>query len=85
MTPRAVVLDLMLPGASGEEFLARLRAAQGIELPVVVVTIKELEATETLALRTSGVLAVIKKHSGAAKEAALFVAEALAKRGSQSG
>jgi PAS domain S-box-containing protein len=85
MTPRAVVLDLMLPGASGEEFLARLRAAQGIELPVVVVTIKELEATETLALRTSGVLAVIKKHSGAAKEAALFVAEALAKRGLQSG
>jgi PAS domain S-box-containing protein len=85
MTPRAVVLDLMLPGASGEEFLARLRAAQGIELPVVVVTIKELEATETLALRTSGVLAVIKKHSGAAKEAAWFVAEALAKRGLQSG
>ena len=85
MTPRAVVLDLMLPGASGEEFLARLRAAQGIELPVVVVTIKELEATETLALRTSGVVAVIKKHSGAAKEAAVFVAQALARRGSQSG
>ena len=80
MTPRAVVLDLMLPGASGEEFLARLRAAQGIELPVVVVTIKELEATETLALRTSGVVAVIKKHSGAAKEAALFVAQALTLR-----
>jgi CheY-like chemotaxis protein len=85
MTPRALVLDLMLPGASGEEFLARLRASQGIELPVVVVTIKELEATETLALRTSGVVAVIKKHSGAAKEAALFVAQALAARESQSG
>ena len=86
MTPRALVLDLMLPGASGEEFLARLRASsKGIELPVVVVTIKELEATETLALRTSGVVAVIKKHSGAAKEAALFVAQALAARESQSG
>lgn len=78
-TPRAVVLDLMLPGASGEDFLARLRASKGIELPVVVVSIKELEATETLALRTAGVVAVLKKHSGAAKEAAVFVNEALAK------
>jgi PAS domain S-box-containing protein len=77
MTPRAVVLDLMLPGASGEDFLARLRSSQGMELPVVVVSIKELEARETLALRTSGVVAVLKKHSGAAKEAALFVAKAL--------
>ena len=77
MTPRAVVLDLMLPGASGEDFLARLRSSQGMELPVVVVSIKELEARETLALRTSGVVAVLKKHSGAAKEAALFVAQAL--------
>jgi signal transduction histidine kinase/CheY-like chemotaxis protein len=77
MTPRAVVLDLMLPGASGEDFLARLRAAKGIGLPVVVVTIKELEATQTLALRTSGVVAVLKKHSGAAKEAAVFVSQSL--------
>jgi CheY-like chemotaxis protein len=77
MTPRAVVLDLMLPGASGEDFLARLRDVKGIDLPVVVVTIKELEATETLALRTSGVVAVLKKHSGAAKEAAQFVSQAL--------
>ena len=79
MTPRAVVLDLMLPGASGEEFLARLRTSKGSELPVVVVSIKELEATEALALRTAGVVAVLKKHSGAAKEAAMFVNEALIK------
>jgi CheY-like chemotaxis protein len=79
VTPRAVVLDLMLPGASGEDFLARLRAVKGDQLPVVVVSIKELEAAETLALRTAGVVAVLKKHSGAAKEAARFVADALAK------
>jgi CheY-like chemotaxis protein len=79
MTPRAVVLDLMLPGASGEVFLARLRASKGGQVPVVVVSIKELEATETLALRTAGVVAVLKKHSGAAKEAAQFVSAALAK------
>jgi CheY-like chemotaxis protein len=79
MTPRAVVLDLMLPGSSGEDFLARLRASKVSQLPVVVVSIKELEATETLALRTAGVVAVLKKHSGAAKEAAVFVSEAVAK------
>lgn len=74
---RAVVLDLMLPGASGENFLARLRTSHNSAVPVVVVTIKELEATETLALRSAGVVEVLKKHSGAAKEAAEFVAAAL--------
>jgi len=82
MTPRAVVLDLMLPGASGEVFLARLRASKGGHVPVVVVSVKELEAIETLALRSAGVVAVLKKHSGAAKEAARFVMEALTKAGS---
>jgi CheY-like chemotaxis protein len=73
----------MLPGDSGEEFLARLRTSRGIELPVVVVTIKELDTGETLALRSSGVVAVLKKHSGAAKEAVLFVEQALANRESR--
>ncbi len=77
---RAVVLDLMLPGASGEDFLARLRTSHNSQVPVVIVTIKELEATETLALRAAGVVAVLKKHSGAAKEAAEFVAAALESR-----
>jgi DNA-binding response OmpR family regulator len=80
MAVRAVVLDLMLPGASGEEFLVRLRASHPSELPVVVVTMKELAAAETLALRLAGVVAVLKKHSGAAKEAAAYVADALALR-----
>ena len=79
MAARAVVLDLMLPGRSGEEFLVRLRASQR-ELPVVVVTMKELGANETLALRTAGVVEVLKKHSGAAKEAAAFIADALTPR-----
>jgi PAS domain S-box-containing protein len=77
MAARGVVLDLMLPGASGEDFLARLRASHRAELPVVVVTVKELTAVETLALRSAGVVAVLKKHSGAAKEAAAFMADAL--------
>jgi len=77
---RAVVLDLMLPGGSGEDFLARLRTWHNSRVPVVVVTIKELQATETLALRSAGVVAVLKKHSGAAKEAAEYVAAALESR-----
>lgn len=74
---RAVVLDLMLPGANGQDFLARLRSVHKSGVPVVVVTIQELDATATLALRTAGVVAILKKHSGAPKEAAAFVAEAL--------
>jgi PAS domain S-box-containing protein len=77
---RAVVLDLMLPGVSGEDFLAGLRTSHKSDVPVVVVTIKELEATESLALRSAGVVAILKKHSGAAKEAAEFVAAALESR-----
>ena len=77
---RAVVLDLMLPGGSGEDFLARLRTWHNSRVPVVVVTIKELQATETLALRSAGAVAVLKKHSGAAKEAAEYVAAALESR-----
>ena len=80
VTPRAIVLDLLLPGAQGEEFLTRLRSSHGSDLPVVVVTIKELAAPETLALRARGVIWVLKKHSGAAKEAAAFIAEALTAR-----
>jgi CheY-like chemotaxis protein len=83
MAARAVVLDLMLPGARGEYFLARLRGAHASELPVVVVTIQELDAAETLALRTAGVVAILKKHSGAAKEAAAFIADAIGPRVAQ--
>jgi PAS domain S-box-containing protein len=74
---RAVVLDLVLPGVSGQDFLARLRAVHKSSVPVVVVTIQELDATTTLALRTAGVVAILKKHSGAARDAAIFVADEL--------
>ena len=84
MSPRAVVVDLLLPGLSGEEFINRLRS-HGSAAPIVVVSIKELEATETLALRTAGVVAILKKHSGAAKDAALFVAQALNQTTSKGG
>lgn len=83
--PRAVVVDLLLPGLSGEEFIARLNSLGRTKLPVVVVSIKELEADETLALRSAGALAILKKHSGAAKEAAMYVVEALSRTAQPSG
>jgi CheY-like chemotaxis protein len=78
-TPRAVVVDLLLPGLSGEELVGRLHQSHQGRLPIVVLSIKELEAAEMLALRTAGAVAILKKHSGAAKDAAIFVVAALTK------
>ena len=85
LTPRAAIVDLVLPGLSGEQFIDRMSSAPSTRIPVVVVSIKELEADEMLALRSAGAVAILKKHSGAAKDAALFVAEALARRAQPSG
>ena len=75
---RAVILDLMLPGMSGEEFLARLRSEPDAIVPVVVVTLKNLDAAQNLALQKLGVTAVLRKTAGAAEAAANMVAHALA-------
>ncbi|MGH7765057.1 MAG: hybrid sensor histidine kinase/response regulator [Candidatus Dormibacteraceae bacterium] len=85
MSSRAMVVDLVLPGASGEEFIRRLRSVHHSAVPVVVISIKELEADEMLALRTSGVAEILKKHSGAAKDAAIFVTKALSQMTAPSG
>ena len=78
MTPRAVVLDLVLPGVQGEDFLFDFRASHDSSLPVVVVSVKELDASETLAFRSAGATMVLKKHSGAPREAAVWISESLA-------
>jgi len=85
MSPRAVVVDLLLPGASGEEFINRLGSSGSGRVPIVVVSIKELEADEMLALRTAGVITILKKHSGAARDTALFVVQALSRTTRASG
>jgi PAS domain S-box-containing protein len=72
---RAVVLDLRLPGLQGETFLARFRAAHGTEVPVVVVSMKSLEADESLFLQKIGVTAVLRKGAGTAAAAAALIAE----------
>ena len=75
---RAVVLDLLLPGLSGEAFLNQLRDQHGASIPVVVVTLKDLDASETLALQRVGVMAVLRKGPGMAEAAANLVAKSLA-------
>jgi PAS domain S-box-containing protein len=74
--PRAVVLDLLLPGLSGEGFLRRLRDA-GEHLPVVVVTVRDLDAAARQALAELGVTAVLRKGPGVAPATAAAVDAAL--------
>ena len=78
MTPRAIILDLVLPGLQGEEFLARMRAGGGMRLPVVVLTVKNLGPGEISALETAGAMAVLPKEAGAPQAAVALIAEALA-------
>jgi PAS domain S-box-containing protein len=75
---RAVVLDLLLPGLSGEAFLHHLRATRGASLPVVVVTLKDLGPADSLALQKAGVTAVMRKAAGTAAAAANLLAQCLA-------
>jgi signal transduction histidine kinase/DNA-binding response OmpR family regulator/HAMP domain-containing protein len=82
--PRAVILDLMMPGMNGFEFLERLRSEPaGRRVPVIVWTIKDLSAAEQATLRASAD-AVVAKGDGAAAaviaELELFLGEAEAAR-----
>jgi PAS domain S-box-containing protein len=75
---RAVVLDLLLPGLQGEAFLHRLRIKHGAGIPVVVVTLKDLDPAESLVLYRAGVTAILRKGPGMAETAARMIAKSLA-------
>ena len=75
---RAVVLDLVLPGLSGEAFLKQLRATRGDDITVVVVTLKDLSPAENLSLQKAGITAVLRKGPGTAAAAANLIAKCLA-------
>jgi PAS domain S-box-containing protein len=75
---RAIVLDLLLPGLSGEDFLRRLRATHGPGIPVVVVTQKDLDPAESLVLHRAGVTAILRKGPGMAETAANMISKSLA-------
>ena len=79
--PRAIILDLKLPGTSGETFLAGQREHGLAEIPVVVVTHMSLDREEVSALDDLGVLAVLPKEAGAPQAAVTLIAERLGARG----
>ncbi len=65
--PLAVVLDLMMPGMDGFEFLDRFRQVPLCRrVPVIVWTVKDLSAAETARLRTSAQGVVAKGRDGGA-------------------
>jgi len=78
--PRAVVLDLLLPGAAGEVFLRRLRRAGLQEIPVIVITVKDLSDEERTALDYLGVITVLRKSAGVAAAASEVVREVITPR-----
>ena len=75
---RAIVLDLLLPGLSGESFLQRMRERYGPNIPVVVTTLKDLDLSENLALQKLGVTGVLRKGPGISGTAADLIENALA-------
>ncbi len=73
--PAAIVLDLLMPGMTGFEFLDRLRAtATGHSVPVIVWTSKDLTSAELARLRRSADAVVAKGHDGNARVVAELAA-----------
>jgi CheY-like chemotaxis protein len=76
--PSAVILDLIMPGMNGFEFLERLRQdSRGRRVPVIVWTVKDLTAQERAFLRESAQAVVDKGQGGSGVLAEL---EALVQR-----
>ena len=64
MMPSAVILDLVMPGMNGFQFLERLRSdPAGRRVPVIVWTVKDLTSEERTFLRASA-QAVVNKGQG---------------------
>ncbi len=78
MTPRAIILELALPGLQGEDLLGRMWTGGGKRLPVVVLTVKNLGPVEIAALEMNGATAVLPKEAGAPQAAVALIVGALA-------
>ena len=57
----AVVLDLVLPGAQGEDVVQALYEQRRTDLPVIVVTVKDLDQLERAALARLHVHAILRR------------------------
>ncbi len=63
--PSAIILDLVMPGANGFDFLERLRSLpHGCDVPVIVWTSKDLSPDEQALLRSSA-SSVVRKEDDA--------------------
>jgi CheY-like chemotaxis protein len=66
-SPSAIVLDLMMPGMNGFEFLDRLRSdPSGRTVPVIVWTVMDLTREQQTRLRASAQAVVSKGNGGSA-------------------
>jgi signal transduction histidine kinase/CheY-like chemotaxis protein len=81
--PRALVLDLLLPGLQGEAFLENLCTRHGWTGPVVIVTVKDLTQSERAALNRLNVKAILRKQPDVGAAAAEIVDDVLRNRDSQ--
>ncbi|HEY3886422.1 MAG TPA: ATP-binding protein, partial [Vicinamibacterales bacterium] len=63
--PTAVIVDLLMPGVDGFEFIGRLRAIRSAQhVPIVVWTIKDLDTAERHRLEPLTVAIVLKREGG---------------------
>ncbi|PYR56396.1 MAG: PAS domain-containing sensor histidine kinase [Acidobacteria bacterium] len=74
--PALAIVDLLMPGVNGFEFISRLRATSaGRHVPIVVWTVKDLDAAERRRLQLSAAT-VVSKHTGGSRT----LVEALGRR-----
>ncbi len=66
--PSAIVLDLLMPGMTGFEFLEKFRTTDAArKVPVIVWTSKDLAAEELARLRSAAHAVISKGHDGTAR------------------
>jgi len=75
--PRAMILDLMLPGVHGEAVLERLGHIAAVRIPIVVMSVKDLDGEERDHLFDLGASSIIQKGPTSASVAAKTIAVAL--------
>jgi len=65
--PGVVIVDLLMPGVDGFEFVSRFRAMPtGRDVPIIVWTVKDLDATERRRLQPS-ITGLVSKNSGGSR------------------
>lgn len=78
--PQVIFLDLHMPGESGDEVLARLRADHAtVNVPVIIYTAQPID--QLMKVPLSGVVAVLSKRTQSRDQASADILHALAQAG----